>query len=343
MKPDERQRILRFWPALFSQGKLIDAHAGFSGAIVERLEIAGQHFALRGWPQDALPAARIIGLHHLQRFLYDRGINQVSVPVMTAEGQSMIQHENRFWQLEPWMPGEANFLEQPSDAKLKSVMQLLARLHLAAGQHVSSSDAAQWFSISHSASSPTIIERLLLVEQWSDTNPQTIRRLIDHKKIPETVKESLRQILTQFLPKVRMIQSELREMLTCESTLQPSLRDLWSDHVLFTDDRVTGLIDFGACRSENPMIDLSRLLGSYFIRDSDSYRKAINWYDEIRPVSSAERKLFPVFDHSQRILAGLTWIEWLIFEGKQPEDWKSVQERLDQIVPRMQAVQFELL
>lgn len=47
----KRHRILTDWPAMFAQAKIIDSHAGFSGAIVERIEVAGQHFALRGWPK----------------------------------------------------------------------------------------------------------------------------------------------------------------------------------------------------------------------------------------------------------------------------------------------------
>ena len=44
--------------------------------------------------------------------------------------------------------------------------------------------------------------------------------------------------------------------------LQPCLRDIWHDHVLFTGDKVTGLVDFGAIDIDTPATDIARLLGS---------------------------------------------------------------------------------
>lgn len=343
MNSADRQRILTHWPAFFSQAKLIDSHTGFSGAIIERLEIAGEEFALRGWPVQSLPPERILGLHQFQKFLFDRGLTQVSVPVPGSDGRTIATEENRFWQLEPWMPGSANFLAEPNDDKLKSVMSLLARLHLVAEQFTAPDRAAQWFSITPSSTSPAIIERVRLLDQWNDTNPQTVLRLIQNKSLPESIQEQLREIVNLFQSRSQFVKSQLHEQLSHQYSLIPCLRDLWSDHVLFTDNEVTGLIDFGACRAENPMIDLSRLLGSYFIDDETRYRQALDWYGQIRPLPADERALFFALDVSQRLLAGMTWIERLVFERERPADWSAVSNRLSEILPRMRAIRVSLL
>jgi homoserine kinase type II len=339
----KRHRILTDWPAMFAQAKIIDSHAGFSGAIVERIEVAGQHFALRGWPKESLPAARLLGLHQFQRFLFERGFTQVSVPVPTLDGRSVIQYEKRFWQIEPWMPGKADFLTHPSDERLKAVMQLLARLHVASAQFIPSHESALWFSVSPSSPSPAIIERRQILERWSGTNPETLSQSIQQKPISANIKDRLREILRLYLSRAASIHSELREMAAHQFSLQPCLRDLWSEHVLWTGHQVTGLIDFGACRIENPMIDLSRLLGSYFVDDSESYQKSIDWYAEIRSVSTSERKLFSVLDRSQRLLAGMTWIDRLVLTSQPRNDWIAIENRLDEILPRMRAVQGPLM
>ncbi|MBD3672055.1 MAG: phosphotransferase [Planctomycetaceae bacterium] len=343
MPPTDRQRILKQWPAFFAQARLIDSHAGFSGAIIERLEIAGEQFALRGWPPESLSVERLEGLHQFQKFLFDRWITQVSVPVPASDGRTIVAGENRCWQLEPWMPGEASFLDEPNDAKLKSAMQLLARVHLVAEQFKPPDRAAQWFSVTPAATSPAVIDRVRILDQWSDTNPDTVLRLIQNKPLPESIKEALREIVELFQTRAHTVQAELHEQLSHQYRLVPCLRDLWSDHVLFTENEVTGLIDFGACRAENPMIDLSRLLGSYYIDDPASYRRAMEWYGEIRSLSSAERNLFVALDLSQRLLAGMAWIERLVFEGKRLADWGTVSDRLSEIIPRMQAIRISLI
>ena len=343
MRLSEVHRILAHWPAFFATAKVIDSHAGFSGAIIERLEIAGEQFALRGWPPQSLSADRLSGLHQFQKFLFDRGLTQVSVPVPASDGRTIASVETRFWQLEPWMPGSANFLSEPNDEKLKSVMHLLARLHLNAEQFAVSDQAAQWFSVTPAATCPAVIERVRLLEQWNDTSSETISRLIQNKSLPESLKQQLREIVELFQSRSHSVQSGLHEQLSYQYRLLPCLRDLWSDHVLFTGNEVSGLIDFGACRSENPMIDLSRLLGSYFVDDEEKYRQAMEWYGEIRSIAHHERKLFSALDLSQRLLAGMTWIERLVFAGEQSADWSSVSRRLSEIIPRMRAIRVPLL
>jgi len=45
--------------------------------------------------------------------------------------------------------------------------------------------------------------------------------------------------------------------------LQPCVRDIWHDHVLFTGNEVTGLMDFGALAVDTPATDIARLVNSF--------------------------------------------------------------------------------
>ena len=55
--------------------------------------------------------------------------------------------------------------------------------------------------------------------------------------------------------------------------LQPALRDARPEHFLFEDDRLSGLVDFGAMGVESVAADLARLIGEWFDGDPDARRK----------------------------------------------------------------------
>src|SRR5205085_7730253 len=62
--------------------------------------------------------------------------------------------------------------------------------------------------------------------------------------------------------------------------LQPAIRDVHHEHVLFTGDQVTGLIDFGALRIDTPLTDVARLVGSLVGDDAEARRIALDAYAE---------------------------------------------------------------
>ena len=71
--------------------------------------------------------------------------------------------------------------------------------------------------------------------------------------------------------------------------LQPCLRDVWHDHVLFQGDEVTGLIDPSAARTDTVAADISRLAGSLIADDRRAWGKAMDAYQAVRPLSAAKR------------------------------------------------------
>lgn len=117
--------------------------------------------------------------------------------------------------------------------------------------------------------------------------------------------------------------------------LFPVIRDLWHDHVLFTGDEVTGIIDFGALRVDTPACDLARLLGSLVENDRDRWRLGLAAYEEIRPLSPQEHLLIPLLDESQALLSGLYWLEWLCLERRAFPDLATIESRLEKILQRL--------
>ena len=134
--------------------------------------------------------------------------------------------------------------------------------------------------------------------------------------------------------------------------MQPCLRDIWHDHVLFSGDVVTGIIDFGAIDFDTPATDIARLLGSLAStpvplgegQGEGSERIAQTWHDglaayqTIRPLSSDETQAVHGLGASGTILAGCNWIRWIYTEGRQFENHEQVFARFRRICATISSV-----
>jgi homoserine kinase type II len=98
--------------------------------------------------------------------------------------------------------------------------------------------------------------------------------------------------------------------------LQPCLRDARPEHLLFEDERVTGLVDFGAMAIETVAADLARLLAEWVGADRSARADALDAYSVVRPLDDAESDLLKVFEDSADLIGGGHWVRWHFVEGR---------------------------
>lgn len=333
----ECERVIQLFPALADQLRFSSSqpNSGFSGAGVFRFGGEFGDFALRAWPRKGLPLERILGLHRLIQFVHWTGIKPISVPLANGDGTTITEFNGRYWQLEPWMPGTADFHQHPSATRLKSAMKTLAECHMAASQFKTDSRTERWFGSSAASFSPACQERHQQLAEWLEYRlDQVLSRLNTEPLDPFC---GLTHRIVNDVKRIGpIILSELQKAAAYSVPLQPCLRDIWHDHVLFTGDEVTGMIDLSACRTENVATDLARLLGSLIGDETGQWQIAINEYSRHRPLRQSERKLIVTLDRSATVLSGLTWLRRRFLDQPAANyDWSSVLTRLKTIAARL--------
>ena len=321
---------------------------GFSGAVVLRVVVQDNpqspevEYCLRGWPPDSLPRERLLGLHRLLEHIHECGVTQVPVPLPSKFGTTLYAEASQFWQLEPWLPGVADFNADPNDARLQNAMTVLAQWHDAAARFEPRESEATWFKSFAAANSPTVLDRLDRIERFRSQDVEKLKRLVQQTthlppwgaEFNELV-DLARRILDLFSLSAARTAEDLSAYRNFRFRLHPCLRDVWHDHVLFEGDHVTGLIDPSAARSETPATDLARLLGSLLRDDDDRWDLAIAAYRRVRPLSDREATLARVIDQSTVLLSGLTWLERLFVHRLSYSTPPRVLERLRQIALRL--------
>lgn len=331
----EISRILRRYSQQFARAEfaLTAGYAGFSGARVWRLEAANSVWALRRWPARAFPAARLRGLHRLLAHIQQSGLSCIAVPVPDDAGETLVSDGSHDWQLEPWLPGTADFHREPNSARLATAMKVLADWHRATATFVPPDDCRRWFASHSAAPSPAVGERLQLCRQ------SKVVLLRAKQAINMFQPESWRDLSCDLIGRIESlgpkIATELQQFQDQSFPLQPCLRDVWHDHVLFTGDDVTGLIDPSACRTENVATDLARLVGSLVEDDASAWNAALDAYRQIRSLSLAEERLIGVLDRSGVVLSTLTWLKWLFVERRSFPDMAAVEARLQALHRRL--------
>jgi Ser/Thr protein kinase RdoA (MazF antagonist) len=144
-------------------------------------------------------------------------------------------------------------------------------------------------------------------------------------------------LLEQFRYQGHALRQQL-ELLRSVPVLQiPIIGDIWSDHVLFKNDEVSGIVDFGAMKLESPCLDIARLFGSYADYSSEAIRRGISYYSEFRELNDLELGLIELYDRGYVLLAGIQWLIWVELEQRVFVDNEAVRQRLQRLVRRCEA------
>jgi Ser/Thr protein kinase RdoA (MazF antagonist) len=253
--------------------------------------------------------------------------------VQASDGRTLVFAGHRWWQLEPWLPGRADFAARPSDSRLQAAVRSLARLHVAMASFQPGGADRTWFDSVPRALAPAVEERIDRLENWTEQNLTALWLRLEREPEPcAGFNEAARAIIAGFHRCATCVGAELRAASRFRVPAQPCLRDVWHDHILFIDDTVCGIIDPAAARTDTVAADISRLLGSLLGDDPRGWEVALAAYQSVRPLSSEERALVNVLDGSGTLLSGMTWLSRRFFFGN------AGFERPDRVLERMQKI-----
>ncbi len=299
---------------------------GFSGACIFKVEdSSGSVFALRRTPAaDAMPAERYSELIALLSDVSSRGCAIIPVPLrhqLSSVGlietspvrgflnldhsQTRIRTHEFVWQMEPWMAGEPA-LGPPTSRQLESTLEALAFFHRAAAESVQGRANNQTLRCIRERS-PGVSRRISIALELSNGLLARFTKATASEPDPEfrDCAERLCAALEFWLPRLT---KQLTEVAGSAYQLQPVIRDLWKPHVLFTDDRVTGIIDLNAMATDHTGLDVTRLFRSWYGADVDRIREAIRLFCVGRSLDVSERRLLTAYDAATVLLSPVTWL-----------------------------------
>jgi homoserine kinase type II len=247
------------------------------------------------------------------------------MPLLRRTSVSLVQTGDNFlWDLCPWLPGSADYRANPSRTRLTAAMQALAQFHVAAADG----------QASNTGPAPAVIERIERAQQLLSGDFQRIAAAVGSGLEAALDLRAVR-LLAQAHPQLANLPLRLEVIASVNLPLSPAIRDIHHDHVLFTGDKVTGLIDFGALRIDTPLADIARLVGSLVGDDQPAREFALNAYRELRPLSRQEHGHIDVLDRSGLVLGGLNWLRWLYLDRRDMGPLPPIVKRIDEILARL--------
>ena len=296
---------------------------GLSGARVWKCQsgLFGT-LCLRQWSPTHPNEARLQFIHDA----LDRASERLTfIPKLVRDqaGKSYWLVDHSFWEVTQWMPGQATYLRQPNRVKLKSAIDALADLH------------EVWCEFAQKqGTSPTTEQRIEMLNEWLAMH-DLVERVGAQVRGPIEAAACMSTIRMLHSRGPRLL-DELRRANEVQVCLQPVLRDIWSDHLLFEGDRVSGIIDFGTVRMDEPAADLSRMLGSLHPFELDVRLAAVDDYNQHRPGHTVDAERVELLDRTGTLLTALQWMRWLILDRQKfNADSASLFERWQTALARM--------
>ncbi len=278
---------------------------GYSGARLWRYESGRGWLVARAWPQDGPTRA---GLEQIHRWLDETAdLGFVPIPLPALDGRTVHEQGGRLWDVSPWLEGAPAPERPPLRPRLRSGFAALAAFHQA---------------LRHDRTrgpSPGIQARLLELEGLLRDGFDAMERALNRAAADPRCPAARRWLSLARVTGGRLVEP-LRRASGLIVSLQPCVRDARPEHLLFSGDRVTGLIDFGAMAIESVAADLARLLGDWVGPDTHARAEALDAYVSVRPLEVVEIALLEAFEDSSALLGAGHWVRWHFLEGRTFDD-----------------------
>ena len=316
---------------------------GFSGSACVLVEADEGDGECGKWVVKAFPSTTPIEhaafVHRLMRHLRATGVGCVGEPravrghggagPCTRVGDTLVRGaDGLLWEAIGFLPGHPQ--GTPSEAAVAAAMTALGTIHMAAAL-LPGQAARETVSRGVVARAQRAAE--LLASTWR-------RRLeaagggVEDRRVRDLIVAAVGRM-------AQGGEAALRRIAAWPATVvgvQPVLRDIWCDHVLFEADRVSGVIDFHAAGIDTVATDLARLVGSWRQLaaagrpDWLSWERCLDAYASTRPLVPEERRLVPLLHHAGVIVGIDNWFRWIVEERRTFPDVEGVVRRLDQLV-----------
>lgn len=314
-----------------AQMQSLGVTGGFSGAVIWKVLVAGNQLCLRRWPQVHPSLNGLLAMHGLLEHVATTGFDLVPVPLTTRYGESYFLNEDHLWELTPWMPGEPLLSQAPSEEKLSVAMVALAKFHQAAQDYQYQQQQPRL------ARSPGLQDRFTILR---DLRQGGLQNLWQSTRAAQA--DDLRELAFELLEGIGRsldkVADSLEQLVETPLPLQWCLRDVRHDHVLFTGDEVSGLLDFGAVAVDSVSGDIARLLGSLVNDDPKCWQKGIEAYAKQRQLSPAEENAITAFDQGGLLCSATNWVRWLFVEGKSFPQIHALHDQLVWLRDRLQVL-----
>jgi Ser/Thr protein kinase RdoA (MazF antagonist) len=300
---------------------------GWSGSLLWHItDTANQPFCLRRWPPEHPTSERLQFIHNVL-LTVARDFPVVPSPLRTTTGETFIHNAGRLWELTNWLPGLADFHAHPSTTRLRAAMHALAKFH-------------QWATSCgrRVGAAPAISDRIRQLNTVQDKGWLEIQRATNRPLASSRADIADRAVrMWNLLKPIERWTSLAGRLSTVgELALQPAIRDIHHDHVLFSSDEVTGIVDFGAMRIDTPLTDIARLIASLVGDDWRLRQLALDAYSELRSLDEANRQIVELLDESGLFLGGVNWLTWLYVERRDMGPDGPIVRRLDEIIRRLE-------
>lgn len=327
---DDHRVVLAAYPRACQPRRceFLDDAGGFSGAHFWRLETDAGPLCLRRWPSEHPTTEHLEFIQAVLWHVDQQGFHLVPVPLETTRHAGYVRHDGHLWDLSPWMPGRADFHRHPAPQRLQAAMRALAEFHLAACSFP--------LPLNSQRPAPGIAHRR---EQLQALQSGGLARLREHlhEGVWPAMMPRAQRALAAFVNFAPRVAEHVQQVAQIEARIQPCIRDIWHDHVLFEEDEVTALIDFGAMRADHVAADISRLLGSLVQDDSTGRFLGIDAYHAVRPLSDDDLRLVEAYDSSSVLLSVINWLDWVYVGGRRFARPDVVLERVDELLGRLEA------